>query len=292
MPVCPLCDDVSNVAVFKKNEFAYYRCKGCQTLFVELKMGHGVVHEHYNEAYYESESLVEKGRRGYPSYRASYTTLTDGFHKKLAFVRKYVPGGRLLDAGAAYGFFLKVAEPYFEGEGIDVSDFAAMIAQREFNAQVKVGDIESVDTPDGSFDVVVMWDIIEHTIRPVKALTEVARILKPGGYLFVSTDDVANWLPKTLGKHWWSLGAPMHLCHFSKQGLTIACERAGLGSPIFFSDPREYTIPEIIKHFSVSYEINFLKTIGMLLEKSIVNKLVVRIARPEQFIAVIQKHTT
>jgi hypothetical protein len=148
MPACPLCDDVNNVAVFKKNEFAYYRCKGCQSLFAGLKIGDGAVHEHYGESYYESESLVEKGRRGYPSYRSSYTTLTDGFNKKLALVRKYVSGGRLLDAGAAYGFFLKTAEPYFEGEGIDVSEFAAMIAQREFNAQVKVGDIESVDAPD------------------------------------------------------------------------------------------------------------------------------------------------
>ena len=292
MPSCPLCDDVCYVAVFKKNEYAYYRCKKCQSLFVDLKMGDGAVHGHYSESYYESESLVEEGRRGYPSYRSSFTTLTDGFRKKLTLVRKYISGGRLLDAGAAYGYFLKTAEPYFEGEGIDVSAFAAMIAQCEFNVQVKVGDIESVDAPDGSFDVVVMWDIIEHIIRPLKALTEVARILKPGGYLFISTDDAANWLPKILGRHWWSLAAPLHLCHFSKQGLALASSRVGLGPPAFFSDPREYTIAEIIKHFGVSYEINFLKTVGMLLEKSVAKKLAIRIARPEQFIAVIQKHAT
>jgi ubiquinone/menaquinone biosynthesis C-methylase UbiE len=158
--------------------------------------------------------------------------------------------------------------------------------------RVRVGNIEKVDAPDESFDVVVMWDIIEHTIRPLTSLTEVARILKPGGYLFVSTDDAANWLPKILGKYWWSLGAPMHLCHFSKRGLTIACERAGLGVPIFFADPREYTLPEIIKHFGVSYGNSFLRTIGLTLEKSVVNTVVVRIARPEQFVAVVQKRTT
>jgi len=289
MPACPLCNKESTTPAFKKNEFAYHRCRECLSLFVDLKMSDVIVHEHYGEAYYESESLIERKRRGYPSYRAGYATLMDGFRKKLEFVRKYVSGGRLLDAGAAYGFFLKTAEPYFEGEGIDVSEFAAMIAQREFKSNVRVCDIENVNAPDGSFDVVVMWDIIEHTIHPVKALTEVARILKPGGYLFVSTDDVANWLPKILGKYWWSLAAPLHLCHFSKKGLTIACERAGLGAPIYFPDPRVYTMPEIIKHFGVSYESNILKTIGMFLEKSVVKKLVVRIARPEQFVAVIQK---
>lgn len=164
-----------------------------------------------------------------------------------------------------------------------------MIAQREFNVQVRVGDIECLDAPNESFDVVVMWDIIEHIIRPIKALTEVTRVLKPGGYLFVSTDDAASWLPRILGKHWWSLGAPMHLCHFSKRGLTIACERAGLGPPKFFSDPREYTLPEIIKHFGVSYESNFLKAAGVTFEKSVMSKVVIRIARPEQFVAVIRK---
>ncbi len=292
MPACPSCNDANTASVFRKNEFPYHRCRRCQSLFVDLKMGDKAVHEHYGEAYYESETLAEKGRRGYPSYRASYASLTDGFRKKLDFVRKYVSGGRLLDAGAAYGFFLKGAEPHFEGEGIDISNFAAIVAQREFNVRVKVGDIERVDAPDGSFDVVVMWDIIEHIIRPIKALTEVARVLKPGGYLFVSTDDASNWLPKLLGKRWWSLGAPMHLCHFSKRGLAIICERAGLGLPAFFSDPREYTLPEIIKHFGVSYESNFLKSIGLTLEKSLVNKFVVRMARPEQFIAVIQKPAT
>lgn len=289
MPTCPLCATGNTAPAFQKNRFDYHRCRECSTLFVELKISDAVVHEHYGEAYYESEALKEGKRRGYPSYRAGYATLMDGFRQKLEFVRKYVSSGRLLDAGAAYGFFLKAAEPYFECEGIDVSTFAATIARQEFNANVRVGDIENVNVPEGSFDVVVMWDIIEHTIRPVSALAEAGRILKPGGYLFVSTDDVANWLPRSLGRHWWSLAAPLHLCHFSKNGLSIACNRAGLGTPLFFPDPREYTIPEIIKHFGVSYESNALKSIGMLLQKTFVNKLVVRIARPEQFVAVIQK---
>ena len=289
MPACPLCNTENTNPAFQKNEFNYHRCQECLTIFVDLKMSDVVVHEHYGESYYESESLTEGKRRGYPSYRAGHATLMDGFRKKLEFVRKYVSCGKLLDAGAAYGFFLKTAEPYFECEGIDVSAFAAMIAQQEFNANVRVGDIEKVNAPDDSFDAVVMWDIIEHTIRPVKALSEANRILKPGGYLFVSTDDVSNWLPKILGKYWWSLAAPLHLCHFSKKSLSTACERAGLGTPLFFPDPREYSIPEIIKHFGVSYESSFLKTIGMALQKSIVNKLVIRIARLEQFVAVIKK---
>jgi SAM-dependent methyltransferase len=254
-----------------------------------MSLTDAAVHGHYGESYYESRGKECCGRSGYPSYRASHCSLTDGFRRKLDFVRQYVKSGKLLDAGAAYGFFLKTAEPFFEGIGLDVSPYAADIARRDFNATVDVGDIEETHFLNDTFDVVVMWNIIEHIIRPIRALKEVSRILKPGGYLFVSTDDAANWLSRILVHRWWALAAPLHLCHFSKRGLEIACERTGLGRPAFFADPRYYTIPEIIKHFGVSYQSRLLNSIGNTLGKTFLKKMALRVARPEQFIAVTRK---
>ena len=93
---------------------------------------------------------------------------------------------------------------------------------------VRQGSIEDT-TPfaNAFFDVVVMWDVIEHLMDPIKGLKEVHRILKPGGFLAISTDDAANWLPRLLGRHWWGLAAPLHLNHFSKKGLAIAIQRVG-----------------------------------------------------------------
>lgn len=289
MSACPICGSFKVEHAFRKREFSYHRCKNCHVLFVQMSLSDAAVHGHYGEPYYESHKKGWCGRSGYPSYRASHSTLTDSFRRKLDFVQRYVKRGKLLDAGAAYGFFLKAAEPCFEGVGLDVSLYAADIAKRDFNATVDVGDIEQTRFPNETFDVVVMWDIIEHIIRPVKALKEVHRILKPGGYLFVSTDDAANWLSRFLGNRWWALAAPLHLCHFSKRGLEVACERAGLERPSFFADPRYYTIPEIIKHFGVSYQSSLLNDIGNTLRKTFLVKMSLRIARPEQFIAVISK---
>jgi SAM-dependent methyltransferase len=289
MLACPICESQKVDHAFDKGAYSYHRCSFCQVLFVQISLSHSAVHEHYGEIYFESDGKERGGRHGYPSYRASQSTLTGGFGEKLNFIRRYVTKGNLLDAGAAYGFFLKVAEPFFDGIGLDISPYAADAAKQEFNARVSVGDIEQTDFPNNRFDVVVMWDIIEHIISPVKALKEVNRLLKPGGYLFVSTDDAGNWLPRLLSHRWWALGAPMHLCHFSKRGLEVACGLAGFEPPAFFRDPRHYTISEIIKHFGVSYQSSLLSGIGKAMDRTFLKKLAIHIARPEQFIAVIHK---
>jgi len=256
-------------------------------LLVDLHLAPAEVFSHYSEAYYEADaSGADEARRGYPSYRNATGTLRGSFAEKLAIVRRYVPSGRLLDAGAAYGIFLLTAAPYFECMGIDVSEYAASVARDEFGMNVRAGDIEQTGFPDNHFDAVVLWDIIEHLIHPVKALQEVHRVLKPGGLVFISTDDAENWLPLLMGSRWWALAAPMHLCHFSKRGMAIAFHRAGLELKEFAKDPRRYSVAELIKHFGVSYRSRGLTNLGTSMEQNAVGRFVFHVTRPEQFIAI------
>jgi SAM-dependent methyltransferase len=256
---------------------------------VLVEIADGEVHAHYGEAYYESAQSEADDRHGYASYHAGQASMAKGFATRVALIRQFVPSGRLFEAGAAYGFFLKAAEPYFVGTGIEVSGYAAEVARTRYQADVRQGNIEQTDSEPNRFDVVVMWDVIEHLIRPVPALKEVRRILKPGGFLFVSTDDASNWLPRLLARRWWALAPPLHLCHFSKQALRAACALAGLDAPAFFSDPRYYTVPEVVTHFGESYRSARLKAIGTRLENTRLGAIPLRVSRPEQFVAVIRK---
>lgn len=289
MKTCLLCNEPKAKKSFKKADFTYYKCTECQTLFVDLEMSEAEVFANYSEDYYEADAVGVEGRMGYPSYRGAQETLGASFSGKLALVKKYARGGKILDAGAAYGLFLKAASSDFECAGIDVSEYAAAVARQEFGMNVKAGNIEKTDFPDAHFDAIVLWDIIEHLIRPVEAMKEVHRILKPGGYVFISTDDAANWLPRLLGSRWWALAAPLHLCHFSKKGMTAAFRRAGLELEAFHPDPRRYGIAEIIKHFGVSYQSNLLTNFGTWMEGNFIGRFVFNVTRPEQFIAVGRK---
>ena len=290
MNTCLICESSEMSEVFRKGDYRYLRCRPCGMLLVDLQLASAEVFAHYSQAYYEAEDArAEEGRLGYPSYRNARDTLQASFADKLAVVLRYVRSGRLLDAGAAYGFFLLGASPHFECMGIDVSEYAASVARDEFGVNVRAGDIEQTGFPDAHFDAVVLWDIIEHLIHPVEALSEVGRVLKPGGWVFISTDDAAHWLPRLLGSHWWALAAPLHLCHFSKRGMAIAFKRAGLELKEIAKDPRRYSVAEVVKHFGVSYQSSFLTGLGTSMERKALGCLAINVTRPEQFIAIGRK---
>jgi SAM-dependent methyltransferase len=286
---CPTCAAGTTVHAFRQGGFSYRRCGDCDTLFVEVDLADSAVHEHYNAAYFESARSQTDERHGYASYRASQASMAKGFASRVALIRRFVSSGNLFEAGAAYGFFLKAAESHFDCTGIDVSAHAADTARREYGAHVMQGDVERVPFANDTFDVAAMWDVIEHLIHPVAALKEVRRVLKPGGYLFVSTDDASSWLPRLLGRRWWALAPPLHLCHFSRKSLRAACALAGLEPPTFFSDPRYYSIPEVITHFGESYRNATLKALGSRLDRTGLARLPIRVTRPEQFVAAIRK---
>jgi SAM-dependent methyltransferase len=285
---CPTCESTRSTDAFEKGGYAYRRCPDCRCLFVAGDLNAAAVYANYSEAYYESDASTNDERHGYPSYRGARDSLDKGFAARVDLVRQYVEGGSLLEAGAAYGFFLKAAEPHFDVAGVEVSAYAAEVARRETQVPVVHGSIEQAGFPDHRFDVVVMWDVIEHLMRPLDALREIRRLLKPGGYLFVSTDDASHWLPRRLGLKWWGLAPPLHLCHFSKDALRAASRIAGLEAPIFLPDPRYYTVPEVITHFGESYQSGFLKTLGGWGDRTWLGRRPIRVSRPEQFVAVIR----
>lgn len=287
--LCPTCESPRAVSVFRVAAYTYRRCVDCRCLFVTGDLRADAVYAHYGAAYYESDASASGGRQGYPSYRGARDSMNRSFVARVAVVRRFVSAGTLLEGGAAYGFFLKAAEPYFDVTGLEVSPYAAEVARREFLAPVVHGTIERTQFADASFDAVVLWDVIEHLVEPLTALREVRRIMKPGGYLFVSTDDSHHWLPRLLGRHWWGLAPPLHLCHFSKDALRAACRVAGLEPPLFLPDPRYYTVPEVVTHFGESYQSRLLKSVGARLDSSWLGRFPVRVSRPEQFVAVIQR---
>ncbi len=135
-------------------------------------------------------------------------------------------GRRLLDVGCYTGVFVEIAaDAGWDAWGVDPSSWAVGEA-RGAGLQVVEGTLASAGFPAEHFDVITMWDVIEHVSNPAFELREAHRLLRPGGTLVVHTMDIDSLFARTMGRRWpWLM--EMHLYYFSQATLRQMVEQAG-----------------------------------------------------------------
>ncbi len=133
---------------------------------------------------------------------------------------------RLLDVGAYTGVFVEIATHHgWDAVGIEPSEWAVDQARAQ-GLRVMLGTLEEAAFPDQAFDVVTMWDVIEHVPDPAATLQAAWRVLAPGGFLVVHTMDIDSLFSRCMGKRWpWYM--EMHLCYFSRRTMAAMLEKAG-----------------------------------------------------------------
>lgn len=118
---------------------------------------------------------------------------------RYAFASRFVKGKRVLDVACGEGYGAAALEKAGAKHviGVDVSDAACLHARQKYGIDARPGTAEKIPLPDGSVDVVVSFETIEHVADPGRFLDECVRVLGPGGRLIISTPDkevYANWL--------------------------------------------------------------------------------------------------
>lgn len=108
----------------------------------------------------------------------------------------YDPDAKVIDLGCGKGdFTLKVKERINckEISGVDVWEDALKEARNKGIKAEKMDLNEELNFPDGSFDVVVSNQVLEHLFFPSEFIREVYRILKEDGYAVISTENLSSW---------------------------------------------------------------------------------------------------
>ncbi len=158
----------------------------------------------------------------YVDYQSDEPFFRKTFARRLHALRRRRPAGRLLEIGAAYGFFGDLAARYFEFVGFEVNPEAARHAREHFGLNVFTDDFLEIDPArlGGSFDVTVMWDVIEHLPRPDLYLQRIRQLSHPGSWLFLTTGDIGSILARLRGRRWRMIHPPTHLHYFDRHTLT------------------------------------------------------------------------
>lgn len=140
-----------------------------------------------------------------------------GMSKRLKYVTRYQPRGRLLDVGCATGTFLRAvrAAGGWETYGVEMNQTAARIARERHGLEVRAGTVEAAAFPAQAFEAVTLWDVLEHLPDPAASLAEIGRILRPGGVLVVRVPNGASWDARWFGPYWAGLEPPRHTYVFT-----------------------------------------------------------------------------
>jgi 2-polyprenyl-3-methyl-5-hydroxy-6-metoxy-1,4-benzoquinol methylase len=140
--------------------------------------------------------------------------------------------GRLLDIGCNEGRGLRIYKANgFDAEGFELNEVAA----KEARAKGFTVYTEAVENsqPEQPYDVIVLSNVLEHSLDPKNMLFHVHRILKPGGQVWISLPNVNSWLRHIFGKYWINWHVPFHLFHFSSKTLGQLLQRSGFETTDF-----------------------------------------------------------
>jgi hypothetical protein len=135
-------------------------------------------------------------------------------------------GRTLLDVGAYIGIFIEMAgQSGWEALGVEPSYWAVNEAQVK-NLPVIEGTLYSSSLVGSKFDVITMWDVIEHLADPRADLTIAYERLVSGGYVVIHTMDIDSLMARIMGSRWpWLMD--MHLQYFSQRTLSEMLRQSG-----------------------------------------------------------------
>jgi 2-polyprenyl-3-methyl-5-hydroxy-6-metoxy-1,4-benzoquinol methylase len=227
IPVCPLCASTQARFHWKKSGVTYVRCLSCTLIFQHPLPTPEQSKAVYSDAYYvktpDQDACV-----GYRNYLENDSV---SIAKKIfRTLEKLGPANsrRLLDVGCATGNLLQVAREHgWDTYGIEISPWAVERA-RQKGLTVYGKPLQECNLESSSFDVVTLYDVLEHFPDPKNELREIRRILKPGGWLIIETPNIDSVPVKLLYGAKSDLVQPnAHLVLFSKATLRRILEMMG-----------------------------------------------------------------
>jgi SAM-dependent methyltransferase len=202
-------------------------CEECNFGFAErgaIEKDLAAIYENIDESVYESE---DRGR-----------WVTAARH--LRIVHRYArPPGSLLDVGCASGRFLRLAlDAGWQVSGVEPSK---SFIRRAVSLLAGCGELMQSTFEDAKFntppfDVITMWDVLEHVPDPKAFLARARSLLTPRGRLFVKVPNLKSTAARVLRSRW-PLLLPEHLNYFTRNSLRLCAQKAGLQVIAFRNRP-------------------------------------------------------
>ena len=196
------------------DRFAIWRCANCGVASTELN--NSDLSPYYPQQYRRYSPLVLMILK--TLYRMRVNRWTQYFSQP----------GYAYEMGCGDGFMLDaLRRDGWRVLGSERNDEMLVIAREKLQIPVFAGDPETLPA-EPTFDLIILFQVLEHLPDPAKTLSTLATLLKPGGRLVIGVPNYASWQARFGGTKWFHLDVPRHLFHYTPDSLSRALERAGL----------------------------------------------------------------
>lgn len=211
---CVACDSLDFISSpTTKPARQLIQCKRCGSSYTYPQYIPTELEKYYSEAYYGPENV---------KFMHLFETLVGWFTARRAQgIHEMVsPHCRILEVGCGRGLLLKqLAQFGHECYGSERSELAAQRARKTAGLRIFTTPLEQSGLEPKSFDLVILWHVLEHLEEPEQHLNFLNRLLKPGGLLLLEVPNYTSLQSLIFGKYWFHLDLDRHLYHFSKNGL-------------------------------------------------------------------------
>ncbi len=235
---------------------AYFQCSGCGTLVTSEPIHAGLAkvtadaRDFYGHDYWYS---YQEKTLGFPNIeQRAKTDLSDRCPQWLNTLLKYRrPPARVLEIGCAHGGFVALLRKAgFDAMGLELSPSIVQFARDTFHVPVLCGPVEEQNLEPGSFDVIVMMDVLEHFPDPVKTLRHCLDLLKPDGLFLIQTPELPEeknyeTLLTGMSPFLAQLKSKEHLYLFSPSSVRNFFNQTGIPHLIFE--------PAVFAHYDMSF---------------------------------------
>jgi SAM-dependent methyltransferase len=221
---CPLCGDDRGRFLFRGRDyrfghpqrFAVKKCEPCDLVYLSPRpTAEGLL------ALY-AQTYVEPDRPPPDPFRWMCGSILQSVWARCSGSVWYdtIPArGRVLDVGCLRGDGMMVLKKRgLDVQGLEPSPPAAEAA-REKGLRVTCGDLQTARLAEGSFDTVLMSQVLEHVADPVADLTEARRILRPEGLIWIACPNLDSLSRRIFGRFWAGFHIPYHLYSFTPSSL-------------------------------------------------------------------------
>ena len=216
---CEICseDKIENFTQFLPNaKVKLVKCNSCGFVFSPQNTRNKIEYSNYRD-----EEVLK-------SVRAANNYVRFRRHKlRIKLIKKFKNSGNLFDIGVGWGHFTYTAKKMgFDVDGIEISETMHHYATNDLNLRIEKGSFYEIPIKENFYDIITLWDVLEHLEKPLEVLKKANRMLKYDGIIVIQVPQIDSKVAK-IQKEKWPMLSVEHINYFSKSTIKLALEKSG-----------------------------------------------------------------